>query len=185
MKKIRPALLAWCLLILVVAACQAAGCRRGAKDVPAEAADNPPETADQPLPVRPLPQEMLGTWTYHKPWVPEFSTPAFWGKAEFSEKTFFVSEGERSKDSGSWFMQGTYAVKSGKGTPDDPWVLTLSVDEGGGSGSVGYPKEMGPGHKGDLIEARVHTDGDTLHFQAPKTSMELEKKNPEKESESP
>jgi len=126
-----------------------------------------------------MPDELLGAWTYSKPWSPGFPSPASWAKARFSESTFFVSEGETSKDSGSWSMQGTYTLESGKGTADDPCVLTLRVEKGGGDGSVGYPEESGPGHKGDVLEARVFVDGQVLHFEVPGASLELKREKPD------
>ena len=126
-----------------------------------------------PDPRVPLPEEARGAWCFKKLWSPPHESPHFWGSASFDEEEFSVSQGEESKDSGSWSVRGSYTVTGGSGTDDDPFVLSMTVIEGGGSDTHGYPADAGPGQAGDVIEGKVWLGDGTLTLQVPGETMSL------------
>ena len=157
------------MAVLAAACGMAGGCRQKGEER---------ETVPPVVQGKPLPATFLGDWSYSKPWVDGHETPCFWGEAHFSPGTFSISEGERSKDSGSWSVEGVYGVASGEGTRESPYILKMHVEKGGGDGSMGYPLEAGPARSGDLIEGKVYLDAGRLTVELPRHGLELDRAAP-------
>ncbi|MCA9694772.1 MAG: hypothetical protein R3A51_20425 [Nannocystaceae bacterium] len=97
--------------------------------------------------------------------------PYRWSAATFGADTFDLSEGEVSKDSGSWCAAGRYKVLAGTGGADDPYVVRLFVKQR-------RRGERHPGPRGLVLKARLsHVDG-RLTVALPSASLELSREVP-------
>ena len=164
------------LMVLVTVSCKTFG-RTSIPDAGATEQTAGSTPSEQPpvedVSTEPLPEPFRQSWCMKRLWSPPHQTPHIWGHALFGEKTFAVSQGEQSKDSGHWSIKGTYGVTGGSGTKEDPYLLSMKVEKGGGTDTHGYPANAGPAQDGDEIEGKVWLEDETLGIQLPGASLRL------------
>ena len=111
-----------------------------------------------------LPDAYLGTWQHRKYWSKGKNTgPYHWVGVKITENgRLTVSRGEKSKDSGSRSATGEYALRSGEGSPQTPFVMNFHISALNNSGTQGYSNNF-PIRK-NSTEVRLYQQDGRLHM---------------------
>ena len=111
-----------------------------------------------------LPDAYLGTWQQRKYWSKgKNSGPYHWVGLKITEDSHLtVSSGEQSKDSGSRSATGEYVLRSGKGSPQTPFVIDFHISALNNSGTQGYSNNFPIGK--DSTEAWLYLQDGLLHI---------------------